>query len=65
MKVELEFELLKDVPGIEDLIAGRVYSMDCVDKSKDVKARVVEPQIAGPSRLLDLPVIVLPMETLA
>lgn len=43
MKVELEFELLKDEPKIETLIAGRVYGMDCVDKSKDVKARVVEP----------------------
>lgn len=42
MKVELEFELLKDVPLIHDLIAGHVYAMDCVDKSKDVKARVVD-----------------------
>lgn len=42
MKVELEFELLKDVPLIHDLIAGRVYALDCVDKSKDVKARVVD-----------------------
>lgn len=43
MKVEIEFELLKDEPKIVDLIAGRVYALDCVDKPKDVKARVVEP----------------------
>lgn len=41
MKVEIEFELLKDEPKIEALIAGRVYALDCVDKPKDVKARVV------------------------
>lgn len=42
MKVEIEFELLKDEPKIETLIAGRVYALDCVDKPKDVKARVVD-----------------------
>lgn len=46
MKVELEFELLKDVPKIETLIAGRVYGMDCIDKTKDVKAVVLDEGVS-------------------
>ena len=53
MKVELEFELLKDEPKIETLIAGRVYGMDCVDKTKDVKARIVDE--ADQLEVKDLP----------
>lgn len=45
MKVEIEFELLKDEPKIVELIAGRVYALDCVDKPKDVKARVVDQEL--------------------
>lgn len=36
-KFVIEFETTKEIEGLTDLIAGRVYTLDGVDVGKDVK----------------------------
>jgi hypothetical protein len=42
MKITIELTLSREEPNITDLIAQRVYTLDCVDKTKDVIARLDE-----------------------
>lgn len=44
MKIIVEFELTKPEPDILDLIAQRIYTLECIDKTKDVTAKLEEEE---------------------
>ena len=44
MKIIIEFELEKPQPLITDLIANRIYMLECVDKKKDVTVSILEEE---------------------